>query len=125
MSEHQLIQIRDDQRLHSCEPELYTRGHVYAAEDVTRKQMLIVAQKVANLAHAIADTTGESPPIACLYESANSLVRRGRVGSFKVNRMRPEDLPGWLDAARRRYDQLVISASNPHSWRIQAAATAS
>ena len=115
-----LIQMPSDQRLERVNKEMYGRGNVFAAEDVCRRDILILSQRVANLVTAIEDTTGESPTKSCLYESANCLLRRGRHGSFRVSKMTPRDLPDWLDQTRGRYSRVVIAANNPHCWKLQS-----
>ena len=115
-----LIPVPNDQRLDKVSKELYGRGNVFAAEDVCRHDILIVAQRVANLISAIEDTTGEAPTKSCLYDSANALLRRGRHGSFRVSKLAPTDLPDWLDNARGGYQRVVIAANNPNCWEIKS-----
>lgn len=113
-----LIPVPDGQRLDKVKREMYGRGNVFCAEDC-RRDLLIVAQRVASLITAIEDTTGECPNKSCLYDSANALLRRGRHGSFRVSKLTPTDLPKWLDHTRARYQRVVIAANNPKCWEIQ------
>ena len=113
-----LIPVLKNQRLVKCNKELYGRGNIFAAEDVCRRDLIIISQRIANLVVAIEDTVGESATKSCLYDSSNALLKRGRHGSFKVSRMTPTDLPEWLDNARARYQRVVIAANNPNCWEI-------
>ena len=115
-----LINVPNERRLAKLSRELHGRGNVFCAEDVCRRDILIVAQRVANLITAIEDTTGEAPTKSCLYDSANALLRRGRHGSFKVSKVTPADLPDWLDNTRARYQRVVIAANNPNCWEIKS-----
>ena len=117
-----LIQVPNDQRIEKVNPELHAHGNVFCAEDVCRKDILILSQRVVNLVGAIEETAGEAPTKSCLYESANASLRRGRHGSFRVLKMQPGEVPAWLDAARRQYRRVYIAANNPHCWKIQPVA---
>ena len=107
-------------RLEKVSAELYSRGNVFCAEDVCRRDILIIAQRVANLVTAIEDTTGETPTKSCLYDSSNAALRRGRHGSFKVSKLTPANIPTWLDHTRPRYKNVYIAANNPRCWQMQS-----
>lgn len=114
-----LINVPRDKRVESVKKELYCRGTCYVAADVCRKDIMIIAQKVANLVVAIEDTCGEAPTKSCLYDSASNSLRRGRHGSFRVSRMTSRDLPEWLDHERERYNRVVIATHSPQCWQLQ------
>ena len=113
-----LISVPKDQRVDKVSLELFSRGNVFCAEDVCRHDILILAQRVQSLVHAIEDTTGEAATKSCLYESANHALRKGRHGSFKVSKLTPTDLPAWLDNTRARYNKVYIAANNPSCWQM-------
>ena len=82
-----VVDVPSNQRLASVAQEYYSKGRVYAAEDVLRRQILVVAQRMKHVQTAIEDICGEPCSIASLFESADLKLRKGRTGSFRVVRL--------------------------------------
>ena len=113
------VEIPDHQRVASIENEIYSKGFCYAAEDVARRQLLVVAQRMVNVQRAIEEQCGESISLASLFESATMKLRKGKTGSFRVVKLAPSEVPSYLDERRPHFDRLVIAASNADKWRLQ------
>lgn len=106
-------------RLSSVDPEYYSKGHIYAAEDVLRWQVLVLAQRMKHVQTAIEDICGEPCSLASLFESCNLQLRKGRTGSFKVTRLTPSEVPSFLDEHAKRFGRVVIASMNPAKWQLQ------
>jgi hypothetical protein len=117
-----VLELPTTKRLASVSPEIHSKKHVYAAEDVLRRQVLIVAQRMIAVQSAIEDTCGEPCSLASLFESATLKLRKGRTGSFRVHRLLPEELPAFLDEQRPRFARVVIAAHDPQRWQLVDAA---
>lgn len=117
-----VFEVPSHKRLASVRPELHSKKHVYAAEDVLRRQILVVGQRMIAVQSAIEDTVGEPCSLASLFESATMKLRKGRTGSFRVHRLLPEELPAFLDEQRPRFARVVISTRNPAHWQLVDAA---
>lgn len=113
------VEILDHQRVASIENEIYSKGHCYAAEDVARHQLLVIAQRMVNVQKAIEEQCGESISLASLFESASMKLRKGKTGSFRVVKLAPAEVPRYLDEHRSHYDRLVIAASAPDKWQLK------
>ena len=87
-----LIEVPDSLMLVEVQPELWSKGWVYVAEDC-RRQLLLVAQRLGCLSEAIERLTNETPSIASLSESATLRLRKGRTGSWLVRRVPREEAP--------------------------------
>lgn len=109
-------------RLASVQTERCSKGHAYIAEDVCRRQYMFVSQKMVHLQAAIEETCNEQCALASLFESASLKLRKGRTGSFRVHRVAPKDLPGFLDERGCQYDRVLVAASNPNCWQVQTPA---
>ena len=109
-------------RLASVQSERCSKGHAYIAEDVCRRQVMCVSQKMVNLQAAIEETCNEQYALASLFESATMKLRKGRTGSFKVHRVAPKDLPCFLNERGCQYGRVLVAASNPSCWQVQTAA---
>ena len=112
------LEIPDDQRIASINNEIYSKGHCYAAEDVARKQLLVVAQRMINVQRAIEEQCGESISLASLFESASMKLRKGKTGGFRVVKLAPSEVPSYLDERRAHFGKLVIAASNADKWQL-------
>ena len=66
--------------------EVRAKGFVWAAEDV-RRQVLILSQRGAHLQAAIEQLCYETVSLTSLCESATCQLRKGRTGSWRVQRM--------------------------------------
>ena len=113
-----ILNLPNNQRVASIENEIYSKGHCYLAEDVARRQLLVVAQRMVNVQRAIEEQCGESISLASLFESATMKLRKGKTGSFRVVRLPPSEVPSYLDERRGHYDRLVIAATVPDKWRL-------
>lgn len=112
------VEIPENQRIASIGNEFYSKGHVYAAEDVARKQLLVIAQRMVNVQRAIEEQCGESISLASLFESASMKLRKGKTSGFRVVRLAPTEVPGYLDERRTHFDKLVIAATNADKWTL-------
>ena len=114
-----LMKLPDHKRVVTIEPELFSKGWVYAAEDA-RRQFLIVSQRVKFLQRTIAHECGEQCSMASLFESATDKLKTkgGRTQSFRVRRMEAADLPSYLEEARPLYSKVLIAAVNPSKWHL-------
>lgn len=117
-----VLELPPDKRLAQVNPEIHSKGHVYAASDVVRRQVLVLSQRMSGIQMAIEECVGEGCSIASLFESADLKLRKGRTGSFVVRRLSPEELPGYLDETRKHYDRVVIGAVNASKWKMAAIA---
>ena len=113
-----VLELPPNKRLASIRPEIHSKNCYYCAEDVLRRQVLIVAQRMVGIQTAIEDYVGEPVSIASLFESASLKQRKGRTGSFRVHRLNVEEMPGFLDERRQRFDRVLIAAVNPHKWEL-------
>ena len=115
-----VVDVPNNQRLASVAQEYYSKGRVYAAEDVLRRQILVVAQRMKHVQTAIEDPRicGEPVSLASLFESCNLQLRRGRTGSFKVTRLAPSEAPSFVDERAKRFGRVVIAATNPAKWQL-------
>ena len=115
-----LVEVPLGTRLNSVEPEFYSKGHIYAAEDVLRRQVLVLAQRMKHVQTAIEDPDicGEPISLASLFESCNLQLRRGRTGSFKVTRLAPSEAPSFVDERAKRFGRVVIAATNASKWEL-------
>ena len=115
-----MLEVPIGTRLSTVEPEIYSKGHVYAAEDVLRRQVLVLAQRMRHVQTAIEDpdVCGEPVSLASLFESCNLQLRRGRTGSFKVTRLAPSEAPSFVDERANRFGRVVIAATNPAKWQL-------
>ena len=112
------VEIPDNQRIASIGNEIYSKGFCYAAEDVARRQLLVVAQRMVNVQKAIEEQCGESISLASLFESATMKLRKGKTGGFRVLRLAPSEVPSYLEERRHHFDKLVIAASNTNKWQL-------
>lgn len=125
MSCYERLIVPRSMRVASTRKEMWAkRGRVYAAEDVLRRSVLIVAQRMSHLRLAIEDLVGEPVSLASLYEAAQMKQRKGRTGSFAVRALELDALPSYLDSERWRFDDLVIATPNLDAWRLAPAAAA-
>ena len=107
-------------RLASISPEIHSKGHCYAALDV-RRDVLIVAQRMAAIKSLIEECVGEPVSLASLFESCNLQLRKGRTGSFSVTRLTADELPSFLDEQQPRFARTLIGAVNPANWQLAPA----
>ena len=115
----QVLELPKGMRLTMVKPEIHTKGHCYAAEDL-RRAVLIVGQRMSAVQAAIEESVGEPISLASLFESADLKLRKGRTGSFAVRRISPGELPSYLDERRPHYGKVVIGAVDPDAWRMSA-----
>ena len=114
-----MVEILDHQRIASVDTEIHSKGSCYAAEDVTRRQLLVIAQRMINVQKVIEEECGESISLASLFESATMKLRKGKTGSFRVIKLAPSDVPRYLDERRAHFGKLIIATSNADKWRLQ------
>lgn len=105
------VEIPDHQRVASIENEIHSKGHIYAAEDVSRRQLLVIAQRMINVQRVIEEQCGECISLASLFESATMKLRKGKTGSFRVVKLSPAEVPSYLDERRAHFGKLVIATS--------------
>ena len=55
-----LVEVPVGTRVVSVEPEIYSKGHIYAAEDVARRQVLVLAQCMRHVKTTIEDTSASA-----------------------------------------------------------------
>ena len=116
-----VLDVPRQQRLASIQPEIHSKGHCYAAEDI-RRDVLIVSQRMQAIKSYIEDCVGEPCSLASLFESATLKLQKGYTGSFRVHRLAPSEVPAFLDEKRPRFAKTVIAARNPDAWRLVDAA---
>ena len=113
------VEIPDHQRVASIENEIHSKGYCYAAEDVARRQLLVIAQRMVNVKQAIEEECGESISLASLFESAAMKLRKGKTGSFRVVKLAPSEVPSYLDERRAHFGKLLIAANNADKWQLK------
>ena len=115
-----MLDLPDDKRVALIESEMYSKGHCYVAEDMVRRQLIVIGQRMVHIQSAIEEHCGEVISLASLFESATLKLRKGTTKSFRVVRMPPSDVPKYLDERRAQFDKLVIAASNADKWQLQS-----
>ena len=115
----QIVDLSPSDRLGDIGNEIYAKGNVFAAEDVTRRQLLVLWQKMANIQHAIEECVGEGLSLASLFEAASMKIRKGRTGSFRVVRLRKEDVADYLNERKAHFQRVCIATNNPNRWVLQ------
>ena len=115
----QIVDLGPDQRLASIANEIYAKGNVFAAEDITRRQLLVLGQKMTNIQHAIEECVGEDLSLASLFEAASMKIRKGRTGSFRVVRMHKEDVGAYLNERMGHFQRVCIATTDPNRWPLQ------
>ena len=119
-----IVDVPGDQRVASIHPERYSNGNLYVCEDLRRRQVLICAQKMANIQAAIeALFPCESASLASLFEASSLRLKKGKTGAFAVRRLAPDEAPTYLDEKRHHFDRTVIAATNPAKWQLQEQVT--
>ena len=113
-----VVDLPVHKRISSVQPEIHSKGHVYVAEDVLRRQILVLAQRMVAVQTVIEDIVGEPCSLASLFESATLRLRKGRTGSFRVHRLSAEQLPAFLDERRQRFSRVVIATRNLDHWQL-------
>ena len=112
----QLIPLPPKTPLLKVERERCGRGNVFAACDDCRRQYLILSQRICLTSEAIQTLAGENAPPSSLYDGSRRLRRKGRIGSFSIVKLTPQDAPAWLEANRCRYDEVCIVTAQPSKW---------
>ena len=117
MDEVEFINLPNDATIRvTLEP--HGRGHVYAALD-SRRTYLILSQRLRNTQVAIEELAKEEVCLASLYECANHLSRKGKCGSFRIEKMDLETLPAWVESHSARYARVVIAATCARCWEFE------
>ena len=120
MDEVEFINLPNDTNLTRVTKELHGRGYVYAALD-SRRTFLILSQRLRNTQVAIEELANEEVCLASLYECANHLCRKGKCGSFRIEKMDLHTLPAWLERERGRHARVVVAATCTRCWELQRA----
>lgn len=114
-----IVDLAPDHHLASISNEIHSKGNVFAAEDVTRRQLLVVAQKMQNIQHAIEECVGESNSLASLFEASSLKLRKGRTGSFRVVKLSKDEVAKYLEERKSHFHRVCIAASDPNRWTVQ------
>ena len=114
-----ILDIPSSHQLSSFTNEIYAKGNVFAAEDITRKQLLVVAQKMQNIQHAIEEVCGESNSLASLFEASSLKLRKGKTGSFRVIKLDKDQVAQYLEERKPHYQRVCIATSDPARWTLQ------
>ena len=114
-----IVDLSPDDRLDTIGHEIYAKGNVFAAEDVTRRQLLVLGQKMANIQLAIEECCGEGLSLASLFEAASMKIRKGRTGSFRVVKLRKEDEAEYLNERKAHFQRVCIATTDPNRWPLQ------
>ena len=114
-----IVDIPVDQRLGQISAERCSKGHLYVCEDLKRKQLIVVAQRMRNIQACLeALFPCETASLASLYEASDLKLRKGRTGAWAVRRLAPDEASSYLDEKRRQYERAVIAATNPTNWQL-------
>ena len=117
MDEVEFINLPNDATIRvTLEP--HGRGHVYAALD-SRRTYLILSQRLRNTQVAIEELANEEVCLASLYECAAHLSRKGKCGSFRIEKMDLASISSWLQLQRKRYARVVIAATCARCWEFE------
>jgi hypothetical protein len=103
-----LFDLPADVRVKAVRGEIHTKGHAYMCEDVRRKQLLVVGQRMRHIQEACEQLCGEACALSSLFESASAALKRGRTGSFAVQRVTRDELPALLEERRRLYGRMML-----------------
>ena len=115
-----LVEIPLDKRLDQISPERCARGNLYACEDVSRRQVLLIAQKISNLKAGIEELfPSETPAESSLFDASANKHRKGKTGAWAVHRLEPEEVRPFLAERRKFFTRTVIAATNPSAWRLE------
>ena len=115
----EIVDLAPNDRLAAIGNEIYAKGNVFAAEDVTRRQLLVLGQKMANIQLAIEECVGEGLSLASLFEAASMKIRKGRTGSFRVVKLRKEDVADYLAERKAQFQRVCIATTDPARWSLQ------
>ena len=83
-----VLELPTTKRLASVSPEIHSKKHVYAAEDVLRRQVLIVAQRMIAVQSAIDDPCVEG----CGVSRCQALSKRVIVEPRQLSAHQPADV---------------------------------
>ena len=117
-----ILDIPMNQQLSSIRKEIYCKGNIFAAEDVTRKQLLVLAQRMQSIQHAIEECCGESNSLASLFEASSLKLRKGRTGSFRVVKLSKDEVAKSLEERKPHFQRVCIATNDPSRWSLQQVA---
>ena len=115
-----IVEVPVDQCVNQIEPERCCRGNLYVCEDVSRRQIMILAQKVANIQSALETLGWETPATSSLFDASANKHRKGKTGAWAVHRLTSDELPRFVAERRKHFARTVIAATNPQAWQLVA-----
>ena len=116
-----IVDVPGDQRVASIGNERCSKGNLFICEDMSRRQVLICAQKMVNIQAAIWELFPcERASLASLFEASSGVLRKGKTGAWAVRKLAPTEAPSYLDEKRRHYDRTILATTNPAHWHLQA-----
>ena len=119
MKQPTIVDVSSDHTLASFRNEIHSKGNVFVAEDVTRRQLLVVAQKMQNIQLAIEEVCGESNSLASLFEASSFKLRKGKTGSFRVVKLDKEKVSQYLEERKPHFERVCIATTDPARWSLQ------
>jgi hypothetical protein len=124
MSSPTIVDIPADQRLSQISAERCSKGHLYVCEDMHRKQLIVIAQRMRNIQECLEVLFPcENVSLASLYEASDLKLRKGKTGAWSVRKLAPDEAPTYLDEKRRLYARTVIATTNPIKWHLHTVAS--
>ena len=95
--------------------EPFAHDFVYACADI-RQTILVLSQRMSLLQKLVTSETREPVKRSSLYANAAGKTRRHR--SFRVVKLRREDVPKWLQSERDAYDRVAICTQSANAWVV-------
>lgn len=114
-----IVEVPSDQRLEQVRPERCSRGNLYVCEDMHRRQIMLVAQKITNIQAAIEELFPcETPAASSLFDASARKQHKGRTGAWSVQKLEPHELSPYLAERRKHFTRTVIATRNPAAWQF-------
>ena len=95
--------------------EPFAHNFVYACSDI-RQTLLVLSQRMSLIQQLVTSETREPVKRSSLYANAAGKTRAHR--SFRVVKLRREEVPAWLHSERDAYDRVAICAQSPNAWVV-------
>ena len=114
-----IVDVPLDQRVEQVRPERCSRGNLYVAEDVNRREVMLIGQKLSSIQQGIeALFPCESPAVSSLHDVSVNKHRKGKTGAWSVHRLSPEELSPFVAERRKFFARTVIATSNLSAWQL-------
>ena len=114
--EPRFIELNAEKTVASVKAEPFCKGNVFIARD-RRKTFIILAQRMKYILLASDLLANEEISQTRAYCQANKESSK-TCGSFTIDKIGLRDVREYLEEHRRKYERLIIVASNAAQWRV-------